>query len=575
MKSNAAESLLNTASGLAPEHLPDDPVALKSLLLALGDSFEQRLQKSAQALEAEFEKRVAERVEKEVSARLKKEIELAIQRVYEQLMLTRRRMFGRKSEAHVGQGSLFDEAEVLIEANPEASETALIPPAAEAQAAPASASAKVQKPRGKRKPLPPELPRVEIIHDVSEAERTCACGTPMVLIGEEVSEQLDIVPMQIRVLRHVRKRYGCPKGDQAPVTAPRPAQILPKSNASNSLLAMLLVAKYVDGLPLARFEFVLARAGIRIPRQTLARWVIAVSSALQPIANLMRDALLSHDLIHMDETVVQVLKEPERSPSSTSYMWVQRGGPPDKTIILFDYAPSRGSAIPERLLADWQGYLAVDGYASYDSVCAQPGVVRVACWAHARRKFVEIDAIAGKSKPKSSRAQEAIALIGKLYGVERKAKADGLDAQQRHALRQAESRPVIEQLRRWLDTHLGSVPDGLGLGKAMRYLDGQWPHLLRYLERGDLPIDNNPVENAIRPFVIGRKNWLFSDTQAGARASALIYSLIETAKANGLEPYLWLSKVLNALPAATTAEHFEALLPWNINAQQLITEIAG
>ena len=549
-----------------PEQLPDDPAALKALLLVQQRAFEAQL---AAQLSAQFEtlRREQEAAIKMREAELQKAFEARILELYEQLRLARRRMFGPSSESHAGQAWLFDEAEALAQAAPEAGgDTAQLPPATEPSVqTPAEAGKK--KVRGKRKPLPIELPRIDVIHDVPEAERTCACGTPMVEIGQDVSEQLDIVPMQVRVLRHVRKRYGCPKGDQAPVSAPAPAQVLPKSNASNDLLAMLLVTKYVDGLPLARFEYVLARAGVLVPRQTLARWVIGTARALQPIANLMRDVLLGHDVIHMDETPVQVLKEPGRAATSKSQMWVQRGGPPGKPVILFEYDPSRAQAVPLRLLEGWRGHLMADGLESYGAIAFTEGVTRLGCWVHARRRFVDASKVLPAGK--RGRAHEALALISKLYAIEKDAR--GLNDAERLVLRQTRSRAVIDELRRWLDQALPTVPPTSVLGGALGYLHRQWPRLIRYLERGDLPIDNNPAENAIRPFVIGRKAWLFSDTQAGARASALLYSLVETAKANGFEPYLWLRHVLRALPAATTVEHFEALLPWNLKAEQLIT----
>ena len=252
--------------------------------------------------------------------------------LHEQIVLMRRRMFGASSE-NAGQFHLFDEAEVLAATSTEAQDVAPLPVPVVAQ-----------KPaRGKRSPLPPELERVEIIHDVPESERTCDCGTPMVVINRVVSEQLDIVPMRVRVLQHIRLVYGCKASEHAPVTAALPPQPLPKSNASPGLLAMLLATKYVDGLPLARFEKVLARHGVTVPRQTLARWVIGASGALQPLHNLMRDVLLDAPFIHLDETVVQVLKEKGKPPTSQSYMWVQTGGPPGKPVVIYDYDPSRSS----------------------------------------------------------------------------------------------------------------------------------------------------------------------------------------------------------------------------------------
>jgi transposase len=557
MSRRATKPLPSPAEGVCtpslPEPLPDEPAVLKALLRAQQHAFAAREIAHRAALEAR-------------EAELQKAFEARILALYEHLRLARRRLFGPSSESHAGQGWLFDEAEALIESAPEASDAPRLPPAPAASGETPAATGNTPA-RGKRKPLPVELPRIEVIHDVAEAERICACGTPMVEIGQDVSEQLDIVPMQVRVLRHVRKRYGCPKGDQAPVTAPAPAQVLPKSNASNDLLAMLLVTKYVDGLPLARFEYVLARAGALVPRQTLARWVIGTARALQPIANLMRDVLLGHDLIHMDETPLQVLKELGRAATTQSQMWVQRGGPPGRPVILFEYDPSRAQAVPLRLLDDWKGYLMADGLESYGAIALREGVTRLGCWVHARRRFVEASKVLPAGK--HGRAHEALALIGKLYAIEKACRP--LSDAERLVKRQSQSRAVIDALRQWLDEVLPSVPPGSVLGGALGYLHRQWPRLIGYLERGDLPIDNNPAENAIRPFVVGRKAWLFADTQAGAHASALIYSLLETAKANGMEPYLWLRTVLRALPAATSVEHFEALLPWNLKPELLPT----
>jgi transposase len=537
-------------AGVLPDPLPDDPAALKALLRAQQATFLQQLAADRTAAEQAYQaQRAAD--QKAFNARL---LEL-----YEQIRLARQRQFGRRSEAHPGQLGLFDEAEAESAAAPEASDTVEL-------SAPATRPATVRR-RGKRQPLPAELPRVDVIHDVPEAERTCTCGTPLVEIGEEVSEQLDIIPLQVRVLRHIRKRYGCPQRHTAPVTAPAPPQVLPKSNASNELLALLLTTQYVDGLPLARFEYVLGRAGVLVPRQTLARWVIGTAQALQPLANLLRDAVLGADLIHMDETPVQVLKEPGRAASAKSYMWVQRGGPPGRPVLLFDYDPSRSGQVPLRLLAGWHGYLMTDGWEAYAAVVAQQGLTHLGCWVHARRYFVD----AAKVLPpgQSGHARKALDYIARLYAIEKAHRASAPAA--RWAARHAHSRAVLEELRQWLDSVRPTVPPSTQLGQALHYLHHQWPRLVRCLERGDLPLDNNPAENAIRPFVIGRKAWLFADTPAGAHASALIYSLVETAKANGLEPYLWLRHVLRRLPNATTAEHFEALLPWNCLPADLIT----
>ena len=488
-----------------------------------------------------------------------------INHLIEQFILARHRHFGVSSEQLSGQARLFDEAEALAADTIEAQDLAPIPPIVPDAGKPAV------KARGKRAPLPTGLPRVEIVHEVPEAERTCDCGTPMVVIGQEVSEQLDIVPMQVRVLRHIRNTYGCPDSIHAPVTAALPPQPLPKSNASPDFLAMLLIVKFIDGLPLARFESVLGRHGVSVPRQTLARWVIGAGQLLQPLHNLMRDTLFDGPFMHMDETVVQVLKEKGKQPTSNSYMWVQTGGPPGKPVVIYDYDPSRSAEVPLRLLQGYQGYLMTDGYDGYNKLAQTDGIERLVCWAHVRRRFVEAARV--QPKGKKGRADEAVALIGKLYGIEREHKVSTIDA--RFLARQQFSLPALAELHAWLEKTLPAVTPKSALGTALSYMRDYWGMLTRYTERGDLPIDNNRCENAIRPFVIGRKAWLFSDTPAGANASAIIYSLLQTAKANGQEPYTWLRRVLRDLPAAKTLEEFESLLPWNLHALDLTSEMVG
>jgi len=487
-------------------------------------------------------------------------------RMLEQATLARHRMFGASSEQLSAQSRLFDEAEVLAQLNPEAQDQAIIPPATSISPEDGVATQPAQPvARGKRRPLPAELPRVDVIHDVPEADRTCDCGTPMVEIGQDVSEQIDIVPMQIRVIRNIRKRYGCPASVHTPITAALPPQPLPKSNASADFLAMLLAVKFVDGLPLARFEHVLSRHDVVVPRQTLARWVIDCSGLLQPLHNLTRDILLDCSLLYMDETVVQVLKEKDKAPTSNSYMWVQTGGPPDKPVVLYDYDRSRSAAVPIRLLEGYKGYLMTDGYDGYNALERGGDIIRLACWAHVRRRFVE--AVRVQPKGKRGLADEAAAMIGKLYGVEREFK-DASD-EDRYAARQSRSVLILAELQAWLQKNQPLVTPKSALGTAMAYMGNLWSRLTRYTERGDLPIDNNRCENAIRPFVMGRKAWLFSDTPAGAHASAVIYSLVQTAKANGLEPYAWLRRVLRDLPAANSVEAVEALLPWNVRIADL------
>ncbi|WP_431495247.1 IS66 family transposase [Pseudomonas brassicacearum] len=499
-----------------PKDLPDDPALLKQLL-------EQML------IERESNKGRIVHLEEENA-------------------LLRQRLFGRKSEQTTNlatpQLALFNEAESIAEPVGEDVEEEVVAPA---------------KRRGKRKPLPADLPRIEVIHELPEHELTCACGCRKHVIGEEVSEQLEIVPMQIRVIKHVRKVYGCRDCETAPVTADKPTQLIEKSMASPSVLAMLLTTKHVDGLPLHRFEKVLSRHGIDIPRQTLARWVIQCGEHFQPLLNLMRDSLLTSRVIHCDETRVQVLKEPDREPSSQSWMWVQTGGPPDKPVILFDYSTSRSQEVPTRLLNGYCGYLMTDDYAGYNALGAQDGVERLGCWAHARRKFVEAQKL--QPKGKTGRADIALKLISKLYGIEIAFKESSDEGRKNG--RQDLSLKVMSELKAWVEKTLPYMTTQNALGKAVTYLANNWSKLERYVEQGYLPIDNNTAERAIRPFVIGRKNWLFSDTPKGATASAQLYSLVETVKANGQEPYAWLRHALERLPQASSVEDYEALLPWN------------
>ncbi|WP_426152528.1 IS66 family transposase [Pseudomonas sp. DC3000-4b1] len=475
-----------------------------------------------------------------------------IAQLEEQVALLRHRLFSPKSEQGTDPDSpqlaMFNEAEEIL-AEPAAE------PIDEETVAPV-------KRRGKRKPLPANLPRIDVVHELPEHELTCDCGCRKQVIGEQTSEQLDIVPMQFRVIRHIRKTYACKACETAPVTADKPAQLIEKSLASPGVLAMLLTTKYADGLPLYRFEKVLNRHGVDVSRQTLARWVIQCATHFQPLLNLLRDRLLESPVIHCDETRLQVLHEPGRDPTAQSWMWVQGGGPPDTPVVLFNYDTRRAQAVPLRLFDGYQGYLMTDDYVGYNAVAAMPGITRLGCWAHARRTFVEAQKV--QPKGKTGRADMALNLIGKLYGIERDCK-DSSDAE-RLEMRQKRSVPVLAQLKSWLDKTQPNTLPQTALGKAVNYLASNWGKLERHVEAGYLPLDNNRAENAIRPFVIGRKNWMFSDTPQGATASAQVYSLIETAKANGREPYAWLRYVLERLAMATSVEDYEALLPWNCPA---------
>ena len=426
--------------------------------------------------------------------------EAAKQSLFEQFRLALERQFGPSTEKYrVDQRDLLiNEAEVAVD---EEDSDASACDAVADDAMSETASPPKRRTRGGRVALPPELPRVEVVHELPD--NTCHChddGTTLKVIGEEVSEELHVVPARIEVIRHVRRKYACPTCEEGISTAPVPAKLLPKSNASATLLAYIATAKYQDALPLYRQSQIFARHGAEIPRNTLARWMVQVGERIIPLIDTLRQHLLNAPLIHMDETTLQVNQEADRAASATSYMWVQRGGPPGQQVVLFDYAASRAGRVPVDLLGDYAGRLITDGYEGYAEVVRRNGITHAGCWAHARRKFVEAQKV--QPKGKTGKADWALNQIRKLYGVEKQAKA--LEPEARHALREQKSRPLIDQLRTWLDKSLAQVLPKSALGKALHYLDNQWPRLTRFLHDGLIPLDNNPAENAIRPFVIGR-----------------------------------------------------------------------
>lgn len=491
----------------------------------------------------------------------------------EQLNKFKRQLFAAKSEK-MGETSaghqkdmFFNEAEALGSvAQPAQEETEANDDAVEV---PAHKRTK----RG-RKPLDPALPREVVRHELPESERVCPHdGAVLREIGIEASEQLDINPQQVRVIRHERVKYACPCCDGTLRLAAKPEQVIPKGLFSEGLLAWVITSKYMDGLPLYRQAALLGRFGGRdLSRNTMAASVVRVGQAVQPVINLLRHQVLDAPLIFGDETVIQVLKEAGRSAQSKSYMWAQMTdgsgasgtGPP---IRLFAYSPSRSTEAAQRLYVGARegGVLMSDGYEVYNKLALANKLVHVGCWAHCRRYFND----ALQALPKARRGPEQlaarfIALIGKLYRVEALAKEQGLDTNALLQSRQAHSVPVLQEIQALLLANVHAVLLGSLLGKALHYLSSQWAKLERFVTSGHHPIDNNGCENSIRPFVIGRRNWLFADTVAGANASANLYSLLETCKVNGVDGYQYLRALLVALPRARTVEDYEALLPWRL-----------
>jgi transposase len=425
-----------------------------------------------------------------------------------------------------------------------------------------------------RKALPDNLPRVERVHDIDDADKICACGYELNRIGEEVSEQLDVIPAQVQVIRHIRPKYACKNcegvEDDGPTVkiAPVPPQIIPKSIASPGLLSHILTAKFVDHTPFYHQEKQLVRLGVKVSRTSMCKWAMQAALSCQPLLNLLEDEVLSSHFINIDETPLQVLQEPGRSPTTKSYMWVFRRGDPDRPVLLFQYHPTRSGDVVRTFLRDFQGYVQTDGYAGYNFLDYEKDIRHIGCWAHSRRGYMNVIKAQGKNR-KIGAADEAMKYIKKLYKLERDARKNAFSVEEIYHMRQTESKPILEDFKKWLSKKsLETPPKGL-LGKAISYTLNQWHRLIGYIEDGHLTPDNNMAENSIRPFVVGRKNWLFSGTPEGAEASALLYSLIETAKANKLEPYTYLRYIFDRLPTASSLEDYEALLPWNVALGQV------
>ena len=498
-------------------------------------------------------------------AALKAENEELTQRVAhleEQLRLERLHRYAPKSEKL--KDRIFNEAE---QACAEEGEEDDLEPAVVPDTGRPEGETPAPKKRGGRKPLPADLPRQRIEHDLPEDRKACpCCRNRMHRMGENVTEQLHI-EVKATVLQHVRFKYACRHCERTAlntpiVIAPMPAQPLPGSVATASTLALVLANKYVDGTPLYRLADALARANVSIGRGALANWVIRSSELhLQRVYDALKQKLRSQPLIHGDETWVKVLKEDGRDAQTKSYMWAYRSGQ-DSTqpVVLFDYQPGRGQEHPQAFLASWGGLLMSDGYDAWRTLS---GVTHLGCMAHARRKFT--DALKAMRKPGGLPLQ-ALKFFEALYEVERLARqapAGETRADSTLQMRQQHSAPVLAAFRKWLDDQAPNVlPESL-TGKAIAYARNQWDYLARYANDGLAPIDNNVLERDIRPFVTGRKNWLFSDTVAGAKASAVIYSLVLTCRACDVEPYAWLCHVLAELPQRPPDADIEDLLPFN------------
>ncbi len=407
-----------------------------------------------------------------------------------------------------------------------------------------------KKPTG-RHPLPEHLPRIEHRHEPQSC--TCGqCGGGLVKIGEDVSEQLDVEPARFFVHRHIRPQYAC-RACETISAEPIPAAVIDGGLGAPGLLAWIVTQKFLDHLPLYRIEQIGERHGVPLARSTLAEWVGKIGVALVPLAERLAQRLRERSILHADETPVQQL-DPGAGKTKRAYLWAYRSndldtGPP---IIVFEYQPGRSGSHARAFLEGWRGQLMVDDYGGYKALF-RGGITELGCFAHARRKFFELHAA-----NQSPIAAEALQRIGALYAIEREGRV--LDAQDRKRLRQERALPLLDALQAWLHAMRGMVAQGSGIAKAIDYSLKRWPALIRYAHSGDAPIDNNPIENAIRPIAIGKKNWLFAGSERAGRRAAAIQSLLGTAKLNGVEPYAWLKDTLEKLPTWPNSR-IDELLP--------------
>jgi transposase len=472
-----------------------------------------------------------------------------IDALMQEIARLKRLQYAAKSERFdPAQKELFDEAMATDIAAVEAQLDALREDADDTQP-PAT-----RKPRSipQRRPLPPELPRVEVRHE--PASCTCgSCGGALSPMGEQVSEKLDLIPMQFFVRRDVYPQYTC-RACETVTAAPVAPALIERGIAAPGLLAQVVIGKYVDHLPLYRQEAMFGRAGLAIPRNVQAEWIGHIGVALAPLAAAMKAELLSRPILHADETPVAQL-DPGRGRTKRAYLFAYRSaehtGPP---IILFDYGPNRSGLNVRDYLGDWRGTLMVDDYSGYKKLI-EAGVTELGCWAHARRKFFDLH-----EASRSAIAAEALRRIGALYAIEAEAREAKLDAAAIHALRQDQAKPLVDDLQRWLQTIRPTVMGASGTSNAIDYALKRRAALARYLDDGRYPIDNNGIENAIRPVALGCKNWLFAGSERAGERAAVIMGLLATARANGHEPHAWLSDVLTRLPT-TKDRDIGALLP--------------
>lgn len=509
----------------------------------------------------ELQKRL-EQLEKqnaELEAKLKKqnELEAKLHWLEEQLRLHQLKRFGTSSEK-----TNPDQLELTLFNETEAEATPNLPePTME------TIAYRRRKKRGHREMMLENLPVKTIEYRLSEEEQVCSCcGGNLHEMSTEVRQELEYIPAQVNVVKHVRHIYSCRRCEheeiQTPIkTATMPKPVISGSLASPSIMAHIMSQKYVEGLPLYRQEKQFNRMGLALSRQTIANWMIQGADRwLHSLYDRLHQYLLKIDILHADETTLQVLREPGRSATSKSYLWLYRTGIEGPPIILYNYKETRAGENPKEFLSGFKGYLQVDGYAGYHKV---PDVTLVGCWAHARRKFTDVLKSLSANSLKPVTATEGFQFCNQLFAIERNLRE--LEPEDRYEKRLEKSKPILDAFLSWLKIQEQKVLPKSGLGEAISYCLNQWDKLVVYLEDGRLEIDNNRSERSIKPVVIGRKAWLFANTPQGARASAIIYSIVETAIANGLNPYYYLRYLFEQLPNMDTTDEnaLDRLLPWS------------
>jgi transposase len=463
-----------------------------------------------------------------------------IDQLTHEVSVLRRQQFGRRSEQlNNEQMSLLDEA---IDADLAAIEIEL------EQLEP---TRKRQHEQPKRAPLPQQLPRIDIHHEPDST--VCQCGCERVRIGEDISEKLDYAPGVFTVERHIRGKWVC-RNCETLIQASVPAHVIDKGIPTTGLLASVLVSKFADHLPLYRQEQIYARAGLAIPRSTLGAWVGTCGAQLQPLVDALHREILQQGVLHADETPVQMLS-PGKGKTHRAYLWAYTPTQfSSLRAVVYDFAASRAGEHARTFLNEWHGKLVCDDYGGYKASFLQ-GITEIGCAAHARRKFFELHA-----NHSSQVAEQALPFFTELYNIERDAAA--LDIEARHRLRQSRAKPVCDALYEWMVAQRKLVSAGSAIAKALDYSLKRWQALTRYLDDGHVPIDNNWVENQIRPWAIGRANWLFAGSLRAGQRAAAIMSLIRSAQLNGHEPHAYLKDILTRLPTHRASD-IAALLPHN------------